>query len=53
MQTFAAAALLRRAGFRTVLRAYREYRVACSTGVVRVAPKDAFKIEGIKEHLFQ
>ena len=53
VQTMAAAALLRRAGFQTVLESLRQYRVACSSGIVSVAPKDAFETKGVRGWLFK
>ncbi len=45
VEVLAAAALLRKSGYDRVLEALREYRVACSTGKVRVAPRYAFDAE--------
>ena len=53
VQTMAAAALLRHSGYQTVLDALKKYRIACSTGAVSVAPKDAFQIESVKNWIFQ
>ena len=41
IEVLAAAALYRKAGVNTVLDALREYRLACSNGTVRVAPRYA------------
>ena len=53
VQTMAAAALLRQAGFQTVRAALRQYRIACSTGVVAVPPNGAFKLECVQTWLYQ
>jgi hypothetical protein len=53
VQALAAAALLRCAGLSTVLGALKQYRLACSTGAIVVAPQDAFKIETAKGWMFQ
>ena len=45
IEALAAAALLRKSGYDRVLQALREYRIACSTGKVRVAPRHAFEAE--------
>ena len=44
VQALAAAALLRHAGLQTVLGALKQYRVACSKGVVTISPKEIFNI---------
>ena len=49
----ASAALLRRAGFETVLDALKQYRIACTTGKVNVSPKEAYKAKGAADCLFQ
>ena len=53
VQTLAAAALLRQSGFQTVLKALKQYRIACSIGAVSVAPKDAFNMNCVKGWIFQ
>eukprot|EP00438_Fugacium_kawagutii_P034837 Skav207658 [mRNA] locus=scaffold382:248054:248820:+ [translate_table: standard] len=41
----ASAALLREAGFFRVLQACRNFRLACSSGTLRVSPRNAFNCE--------
>ena len=53
VQTLAAAALLRNAGFKCVLTALKQYRLACSVGTISVAPKDAFTMETAKKWMFK
>ena len=53
VQALSAAALLRHAGLKTVLNALKQYRLACSTGVVATKPKDAFQSETAKRWMFQ
>ena len=53
VQAMAAAALLRHAGLQTVLDALKQYRLACSTGSVVVAPKDTFNTQAASNWLFQ
>ena len=53
VQGLAAAALLRHAGFKTVLQALTQYRLACSVGTISVAPTEAFKLEATKSWLFK
>jgi hypothetical protein len=53
VQTMAAAAILRRAGLHTVLDALKQYRVACSSGSVKVAPQGAFSMDCVKTWLYK
>ena len=41
------------AGFKTVLQALTQYRLACSVGTISVAPTEAFKLEASKNWLFK
>ena len=52
VQSLAAAALLRKAGFDTVIDATKQYRLDCSTGVVATSSKDAFTSECIQGWMF-
>ena len=53
VQTLAAAALLRNSGYKTILDALKKYRIACATGVVSVAPGNAFKVKCVKDWIFK
>ncbi len=53
VQALAAAALLRNAGFKSVLAALKQYRLACSVGTISAAPKDAFNMETAKKWMFK
>ena len=53
VQALAAAALLRRAGFQSVLDALRQYRIACSIGAVSLPPKNAFSMESVSGWLLR
>ena len=47
VQSFCASALYRQAGFQRVLDAIAAYRVACSSGAVKVPPAAAFKADDL------
>ena len=53
IQTLAAAALLRNSGYKTILDALKQYRIACSSGVVSVAPRNTFNVSCVKDWIFK